>query len=73
MRVSAGACNRVMLCVMKRPRLRREILVLLTIKLIALVGLWYFFFRPALKVHVDPAGVEQRFYDSGQQAPDNGS
>ena len=58
---------------MRRPMLRREIAVLLTIKLIALAGLWYFFFRPELKVRVDPPAVEQHLFDPGNGAPGNGS
>ncbi|WP_158596110.1 cytochrome oxidase putative small subunit CydP [Oleomonas cavernae] len=53
--------------------LRREIAVLLTIKLIALAGLWYFFFRPELKVRVDPPAVEQHLFETGSRAPGNGS
>jgi hypothetical protein len=45
--------------------LRRKIVVILAIKLIALVSIYYLFFGPAHRIKVDPAEVQTRFYSGG--------
>jgi hypothetical protein len=42
--------------------LRRKVAVILVIKLIALMGIYWLFFSPAHRVKVDPDQVQTRFY-----------
>jgi hypothetical protein len=42
--------------------LRRKMAVILVIKLIALMGIYWLFFGPAHRVKIDPDQVQTRFY-----------
>ena len=45
-------------------RLAIEIAVILTVKLVLLVALWWLFFSPAHRVHVEPARVDDQLLEA---------